>query len=191
MTKMAVLGKGSMRNKQKEEDLRLSLDAKYQHLHEDLHVEITAFAPPAEAHARIAFALTEVRKYLIPDSNDDIRQEQMREMELLTVGTEQKMPVSPMCLNLQSQQQVLPLGSSPVLNGSYQITSPYLSSGVPVHTPTITGLPTFYGEENKPSTDSSQTSQSTEGGTVRNNLKVLNSGNKTARQLSSPYSRIQ
>ena len=25
----------------------------YQHLQEDLHVEITAFAPPAEAHARI------------------------------------------------------------------------------------------------------------------------------------------
>ena len=31
-----------------------------QHLAEDLHVEITAFAPPAEAHARIAYALTEV-----------------------------------------------------------------------------------------------------------------------------------
>ena len=47
-------------------------------------MEITAFAPPAEAHARIAFALTEVRKYLIPDSNDEIRQEQMRELELIT-----------------------------------------------------------------------------------------------------------
>ena len=49
-------------------------------------MEITAFAPPAEAHARVAFALTEVRKYLIPDSNDEIRQEQMREMEMLTGG---------------------------------------------------------------------------------------------------------
>jgi hypothetical protein len=69
-----------------EEELRACADPKYQHLHEDLHVEITAFAPPAEAHARIAYALTEVRKYLIPDSNDEIRQEQMREMELLAVG---------------------------------------------------------------------------------------------------------
>ena len=82
-----------------EEELRGRQDPKYYHLQEDLHVEITAFAPPAEAHARVAFALTEVwcfavdtvlyleqvRKYLIPDSNDDIRQEQMREMELLTV----------------------------------------------------------------------------------------------------------
>lgn len=50
-------------------------------------MEITAFAPPAEAHARIAYALTELRKYLIPDSNDEIRQEQMREMELMAVGS--------------------------------------------------------------------------------------------------------
>ena len=69
-----------------EEELRASNDPKYQHLQEELHTEITAFAPPAEAHARIAYALTEVRKYLIPDSNDDIRQEQMREMEILTAN---------------------------------------------------------------------------------------------------------
>ena len=49
-----------------EEDLRHSSDPKFGHLSEDLHVEITAFAPPAEAHARLAYALTEVRKYLIP-----------------------------------------------------------------------------------------------------------------------------
>lgn len=60
----------------------MSLDPKYAHLSDDLHVEITALAPPAEAYARIAFALAEVRKYLIPDNNDNIRQEQMREMEL-------------------------------------------------------------------------------------------------------------
>ena len=66
--------------------MRSSADPKYQHLQEDLHVEITAFAPPAEAHARIAYALTEVRKYLIPDSNDEIRQEQMREMEMISTN---------------------------------------------------------------------------------------------------------
>ncbi|XP_058799035.1 KH domain-containing, RNA-binding, signal transduction-associated protein 2-like isoform X2 [Phymastichus coffea] len=81
MCKMAVLGRGSMKDRQKEEDLRKSLDPKYAHLTDDLHVEIIALAPPAEAHARIAFALAEVRKYLIPDNNDNIRQEQMREME--------------------------------------------------------------------------------------------------------------
>lgn len=73
-------------HKLQEEELRASNDPKYQHLQEELHVEITAFAPPAEAHARIAYALTEVRKYLIPDSNDEIRQEQMREMEILAAN---------------------------------------------------------------------------------------------------------
>lgn len=58
------------------------MDPKYAHLSDDLHVEITALAPPAEAYARIAYALAEVRKYLIPDSNDNIRQEQMREIEM-------------------------------------------------------------------------------------------------------------
>lgn len=83
MTKMAVLGRGSMRNKQQEEEFRNSSDPKHSHLKEDLHVEITAFASPAEAYARLAFALTEIRKYLIPDSNDQIRQRQMREIQIM------------------------------------------------------------------------------------------------------------
>lgn len=60
--------------------MRAALDPKYAHLNDDLHVEISALAPPAEAHARVAYALAEVRKYLIPDSNDVIRQEQLREL---------------------------------------------------------------------------------------------------------------
>lgn len=84
MCKMAVLGRGSMKDRKKEEELRQSLDPKYAHLMDDLHVEISALGPPAEAHARIAYALAEVRKYLIPDNNDNIRQEQMREMEIMT-----------------------------------------------------------------------------------------------------------
>lgn len=67
-----------------EEELRASGDPKYVHLLEDLHVEITAFASPAEAYARIAYALAEVRRYLVPDNNDDIRKEQIREMELIS-----------------------------------------------------------------------------------------------------------
>lgn len=60
--------------------MRNSLDPKYAHLSDELHVEISALAPPAEAHARIAYALTEVKKYLIPDTNNMIRQPPMREM---------------------------------------------------------------------------------------------------------------
>ncbi|BET02520.1 Hypothetical protein NTJ_15338 [Nesidiocoris tenuis] len=83
MTKMAILGRGSMKDRHKEEELRGSGDPKFSHLLEELHVEVTAFAPPAEAHARIAYALAEVRRFLVPDYNDDIRQEQMWEMSHL------------------------------------------------------------------------------------------------------------
>lgn len=48
---------------------------------DELHVEISALASPAEAYARIAFALAEVRKFLIPDGNDEVRQEQFREIQ--------------------------------------------------------------------------------------------------------------
>lgn len=51
-----------------EEELRTSGDPKFGHLAEDLHVEVTAVAPPAEAHARLAYALTEIRRYLVPVS---------------------------------------------------------------------------------------------------------------------------
>ncbi|CAD7012330.1 unnamed protein product [Ceratitis capitata] len=84
MCKMAVLGRGSMRDRKKEEELRASGDSRYSHLFEDLHVEISTFAAPAEAHARIAYALAEVRRFLVPDYHDDIRQEQMWEMQALS-----------------------------------------------------------------------------------------------------------
>lgn len=80
MCKMTVLGRNSMRDRVKEEELRNSKDPKYAHLNSDLHVEISTVAPPAEAFARIAYAMAELRKYLIPDSNDIIRQEQLREL---------------------------------------------------------------------------------------------------------------
>ncbi|KAI8040072.1 hypothetical protein M5D96_007500 [Drosophila gunungcola] len=79
LCKMTVLGRNSMRDRVKEEELRSSKDPKYAHLNSDLHVEISTIAPPAEAYARIAYAMAELRKYLIPDSNDIIRQEQLRE----------------------------------------------------------------------------------------------------------------
>ncbi|XP_037806060.1 protein held out wings [Lucilia sericata] len=87
MCKMAVLGRGSMRDRKKEEELRASGDSRYAHLFDDLHVEISTFAAPAEAHARIAYALAEVRRFLVPDYHDDIRHEQMWEMQALTSST--------------------------------------------------------------------------------------------------------
>ncbi|XP_064411469.1 KH domain-containing, RNA-binding, signal transduction-associated protein 2 isoform X2 [Latimeria chalumnae] len=81
--KMSILGKGSMRDKAKEEELRKSGEAKYVHLSEELHVLIEVFAPPGEAYSRMSHALEEIKKFLVPDYNDEIRQEQLRELSYL------------------------------------------------------------------------------------------------------------
>ncbi|XP_068613146.1 KH domain-containing, RNA-binding, signal transduction-associated protein 2-like [Brachionichthys hirsutus] len=86
--KMSILGKGSMRDKEKEEELRTSGEAKYAHLSNDLHVLIEVFAPPGEAYSRMSHALEEIKKFLVPDYNDEIRQEQLRELSLLN-GSEE------------------------------------------------------------------------------------------------------
>ncbi|XP_077586591.1 KH domain-containing, RNA-binding, signal transduction-associated protein 2 isoform X2 [Stigmatopora nigra] len=86
--KMSILGKGSMRDKGKEEELRNSREAKYAHLSHDLHVLIEVFAPPGEAYSRMSHALEEIKKFLVPDYNDEIRQEQLRELSLLNGSDE-------------------------------------------------------------------------------------------------------
>ncbi|KAG2467503.1 KHDR2 protein, partial [Polypterus senegalus] len=67
----------------KEEELRKSGDSKYGHLSNDLHVLIEVFAPPGEAYSRMSHALDEIKKFLVPDYNDQIRQEQLRELSFL------------------------------------------------------------------------------------------------------------
>ena len=68
-----------------EEQLRASADPKHAHLSEDLHVEISTFASPAEAHARLALALSEVRAYLIPDSNDQVSVRMMMKIVMMMI----------------------------------------------------------------------------------------------------------
>ena len=132
-----------------------------------MHVEITAYAPPAEAYARLAFALTEIRKYLIPDSNDTIRQQQMRELEILSSGHGAAAGAAAAALGLAvgaaSPGTCASLMSSQAPDSTSQlqlITSPSIL--VPSHgyhipllptppldtspSPTITALPTKYEE---------------------------------------------
>uniref|UniRef100_A0A5F4WKH0 KH domain-containing, RNA-binding, signal transduction-associated protein 1 n=1 Tax=Callithrix jacchus TaxID=9483 RepID=A0A5F4WKH0_CALJA len=81
--KISVLGKGSMRDKVKEEELRKGGDLKYAHLNMDLHVFIEVFGPPCEAYALMAHAMEEVKKFLVPDMMDDICQERFLEPSYL------------------------------------------------------------------------------------------------------------
>ncbi|KAJ0003165.1 hypothetical protein NQD34_008263, partial [Periophthalmus magnuspinnatus] len=98
--KISVLGKGSMRDKAKEEDLRNGGEPKYAHLSMELHVFIEVFAPVPDAYLRMAHAMEEVKKFLFPvrshlilqfyrfDMMDEICQEQFMEMGYLNGGQE-------------------------------------------------------------------------------------------------------
>ncbi|MGH0158927.1 UNVERIFIED_CONTAM: hypothetical protein FKN15_053655 [Acipenser sinensis] len=87
--KISVLGKGSMRDKAKEEGLRKGGEPKYAHLSMELHVFLEVFAPAPEAYSRMAHAMEEVKKFLIPqEMMDDICQEQFMEMGYLNGGQE-------------------------------------------------------------------------------------------------------
>ncbi|VDO94007.1 unnamed protein product, partial [Soboliphyme baturini] len=61
-----VLGRGSSRDKSKEEELIASGDPKYAHLKDPLHVRVEVIAPPAIAYQRLAHALGELQYYLQP-----------------------------------------------------------------------------------------------------------------------------
>lgn len=86
--KISVLGKGSMRDKTKEEGLRKGGEPKYAHLSMELHVFIEVFAPVPDAYLRMAHAMEEVKKFLFPDLMDEICQEQFMEMSYLNGGQE-------------------------------------------------------------------------------------------------------
>ncbi|XP_037953965.1 KH domain-containing, RNA-binding, signal transduction-associated protein 3-like [Teleopsis dalmanni] len=78
--KIAIKGRNSMRDRNKEEEMRASGDPRFSHLNRDLFLEISTLSSPAEAYARIAYALAEVRKYIVPDKNDEVSHEQFREL---------------------------------------------------------------------------------------------------------------
>lgn len=80
--KMAILGRGSMRDQKKEDECRKE-GGKYSHLNEDLHVLVEVFGLPGENHSRMAHAMNELQRFLTPDDNDDIRQQQFEEMMFL------------------------------------------------------------------------------------------------------------
>ncbi|KAH8285273.1 hypothetical protein KR054_007072 [Drosophila jambulina] len=78
--KIAIKGRSSIRDRSKAEELGNSGDPRYAHLQKDLFLVVSTVAPPAEGYARIAYALAEIRKYLIPDKNDEVSHEQLREL---------------------------------------------------------------------------------------------------------------
>nr|KAG5711823.1 hypothetical protein BaRGS_023587 [Batillaria attramentaria] len=96
---MSILGKGSMRDKQKEEELRKE-GGKFAHLNDELHVYVEVFAEMTDAYTRLSHAVTELKKFLIPEGNDDIRQQQLQELMYINqvVGPQLQLVVLPVAL---------------------------------------------------------------------------------------------
>lgn len=92
-TKMSILGKGSMRDKNKEEEMKKE-GGKYAHLNEDLHVLIEVYSEVSDAYARLSHALAELKKYMSPEYNDEIHQQQMQMQEMMYMSNGDK-PAGP------------------------------------------------------------------------------------------------
>lgn len=61
-TKISILGKGSTRDREKEEELSQSDDPKNEHFKEPLHIVISAKARRSDAHERLADCMEEINK---------------------------------------------------------------------------------------------------------------------------------
>ncbi len=63
-TRISILGRGSIKDRKKEEELRNSTDALFHHLKDDLHVQIEGLPP--SANIKLAAGVSEINKMLIP-----------------------------------------------------------------------------------------------------------------------------
>lgn len=69
-TKISILGKGSAKDKSKEEELSKSDDPEHAHYKEPLHVLVQVKAPKITAHRRISQALKELNYYMVPQRDE-------------------------------------------------------------------------------------------------------------------------
>jgi len=129
--KIMVRGKGSMRDKKKEDQNRGKPN--WEHLNDELHVLITVEDSRGRAEKRLARAVDEVRKLLqpSPDGEDDLKKRQLMELAIIN-GTYRDHSAIRKMANVAALSIALP--SSPFL--SIPSASPMLYS------PSLTSPPT-------------------------------------------------
>jgi len=79
--KITILGKGSMKDKKKEEELSVSEEAEHAHLKEPLHVLIDIKAPRAEAHRRMADTLADIYQFTVPVEQQAEQQQKFQQQQ--------------------------------------------------------------------------------------------------------------
>ncbi|XP_076154042.1 protein quaking-B isoform X5 [Alosa pseudoharengus] len=115
--KIMVRGKGSMRDKKKEEQNRGKPN--WEHLNEDLHVLITVEDSQNRAEIKLKRAVEEVKKLLVPaaEGEDSLKKMQLMELAILN-GTYRDANVkSPLAFSLAASAQAprIMTGPSPVM----------------------------------------------------------------------------
>lgn len=109
--KIMVRGKGSMRDKKKEEQNRGKPN--WEHLNEDLHVLITVEDAQNRAEIKLKRAVEEVKKLLVPaaEGEDSLKKMQLMELAILN-GTYRDANIKSPALAFSLQRQPrLPQGS--------------------------------------------------------------------------------
>lgn len=133
--KIMVRGKGSMRDKKKEEMNRGKPN--WEHLSEDLHVLITVEDTHNRAKIKLQRAINEVKKLLVPaaEGEDNLKKMQLMELAILN-GTYRD-------ANVKTPTGAFPLGTPQgprLITGPTQVLPPTLRNPAPVNTPTIMPL---------------------------------------------------
>ncbi|XP_052709944.1 protein quaking-B-like isoform X5 [Crassostrea angulata] len=133
--KIMVRGKGSMRDKKKEEQNRGKPN--WEHLNEELHVLITVEDTVNRAEVKMAKAMEEVKKLLVPapEGEDDLKKMQLMELAILN-GTYRDSKAIPLARKSQAclrERQGNPDGEDDlkkrqlmelaIINGTYRDTS--------------------------------------------------------------------
>ncbi|XP_072230178.1 protein quaking-B isoform X3 [Leuresthes tenuis] len=133
--KIMVRGKGSMRDKKKEEMNRGKPN--WEHLNEDLHVLITVEDTHNRAKIKLQRAINEVKKLLVPaaEGEDNLKKMQLMELAILN-GTYRD-------ANVKTPTAAFPLATSQaprIITGPTPVLPPTLRNPAPVTTPTLMPL---------------------------------------------------
>jgi len=138
--KIMVRGKGSMRDKAKEEQNRGKPN--WEHLNEDLHVLITVDDTENRAKMKLHHAVEEVNKLLIPvaEGEDELKKMQLMELAIMNGTYRESLPGTAIAFintpqgprMIATQHMPTMLQQSPVLQQPTVIPQPGLPAGTPI-----------------------------------------------------------
>ncbi|XP_067118727.1 protein held out wings [Centruroides vittatus] len=149
--KIMVRGKGSMRDKKKEEQNRGKPN--WEHLNDELHVLITVEDTANRSAVKLQRAVEEIKKLLIPvtEGEDELKKRQLMELAIIN-GTYRdsskaeppRLIAPPMAISSPLRAQATPLGAPLILSPRIPVpTTAALLNGSappPLITPTEAGL---------------------------------------------------